>query len=459
MDNTIIRESIKNEDKVSLGSKISYGLAEAGSQFSWTLVSSYLTVFYTDIVGLTPLVISIIMLVARIWDAFNDPVMGMIAERTNSRWGRFRPYLLWGSPVLALFNVLTFTNLDISQTGKTIFCTLTYMACGSAYAACSICTGALANVMTNDNNERMSLNAWRGILGGVAGLVISGATMPIILHFGKGNASSSKGYFMAALLYSVLSMILFWIAFAGSKEVITIPVSEKKVKVTESLKIALGDRNTRLMLYGMVLFLTGIFGRLGVMLYYYIYVLGRPDLISSICIVLTVSMMLPNFFVPAITRKINKKIVIAISCVICALGCLVLYMSGYGNIPLAYIGTFMLGAGNWVGLCNFGLVAEIIDDTEVRNNVRADGTIYSCISFSTKIGSAIGGSIGILLLSAVGYVANASQTEAAKVGMNIVINLGPGLMFLLAIIPFLLIKMTNKKGEENSEILKVRRAQ
>ena len=98
-------------DKLSLKSKVCYGMAEVGSQFSWTLISSYLTFFYTNVVGLTPVVISAIMLIARIWDAINDPMMGMIAERTRSRWGRFRPYLLWGAPVLALFNILTFTSL------------------------------------------------------------------------------------------------------------------------------------------------------------------------------------------------------------------------------------------------------------------------------------------------------------------------------------------------------------
>ena len=99
--------------KLPVWKKIGYSFGEIGSQCSWTLISSYLTVFYTDVVGLTPVVISAIMLIARIWDAINDPMFGAIAENTKTRWGRFRPYILWGAPILALFNCMTFLNLDI----------------------------------------------------------------------------------------------------------------------------------------------------------------------------------------------------------------------------------------------------------------------------------------------------------------------------------------------------------
>ena len=112
-----------NEKKLSWKSIIGYGFGEAGTQFSWTLISNYLTVFYTDVVGLTPVIISTIMLVARIWDAINDPMFGTIAERyTHTRWGRYRPYILFGAPILALTNCLTFLNLDISSGAKSFWC-------------------------------------------------------------------------------------------------------------------------------------------------------------------------------------------------------------------------------------------------------------------------------------------------------------------------------------------------
>ncbi len=447
-------------DKLSLKSKVCYGMAEVGSQFSWTLISSYLTFFYTNVVGLTPVVISAIMLIARIWDAINDPMMGMIAERTRSRWGRFRPYLLWGAPVLALFNILTFTSLDISPVAKSLFCAFSYIFCGMAYTAVSICTGSLANVMTRDNDQRMQLGAFRGVGGAVAGFIISACTMPMILYFGQGDQNSPKGYLIAAIVYSVVAMFCFWIAFGGTKEVITLPPTQKKVPMRESLKIAFSDHNTLCMLVGMVLFLTGIFGRLGVMMYYFVYVLQNPGLMAGAAMAMTIGSALPNLYVPFLTARFDKKKLMSISCVLCAIACGIMFVGALDTMPTAvglataYVGMFLLGFCNWVALCNYGLTAEIIDDTQVRRNVRADGTIYSCISFSTKLGNAIGGSVGVLLLAAVGYVATADvQTPSAVLGMNAVINLGPALMFILAIIPFMMIRMTNKKGKENSEIL------
>ena len=130
-----------NEDankKLSVLTKIGYSFGEIGSQCSWTLISSYLTVFYTDVVGLTPVAISAIMLIARIWDAVNDPMFGAIAENTHTKWGRFRPYILWGAPILALFNCLTFLNLDVPNSWKAIWCGFTYIGCGMAYTAVNI---------------------------------------------------------------------------------------------------------------------------------------------------------------------------------------------------------------------------------------------------------------------------------------------------------------------------------
>ena len=181
--------------KLSLKSYIGYGLAEAGGQFSWTLVSSYLTIFYSDVVGLAPAAISLIMLIARICDAISNPLMGAVTERTHTRWGSFRPYLLFATPFLALFNCLTFLNMDISRNSKIIWCLITYILCGMAYTAVSISTGALANSMTIVNSERVTLNSFRNIIGNAAVFIINAATMPLILYFGNGDTSDGMGIF------------------------------------------------------------------------------------------------------------------------------------------------------------------------------------------------------------------------------------------------------------------------
>lgn len=450
--------NVITKGQVSLKEKIGYGLSEAGAQFSWTFLGTFLSIYYTDVVGLTPAVISVIMLVARIWDAINDPMFGIIADKTKSKWGRYRPYLLFGTPLLAFFQILTFMNLDISQTAKGIWSCVTYILCGMAYTAVSISTASLGSVMTTDSNERVTLMSFRGILATIAGVIINAIAMPMILYFGNNGENQSQGYLMAAVVFSVLAIPCLWIAFATTKERVTaVGVNTQKHSIGQILKVIISNRNVLCLLIGQLLCLTGIFGRLGVMTYYYIYVLGRPDLTAVLCTLLTLAMVIPNFVCPPLMKVLNKKVVVSIGCAIGVIGCVILYVGGVGSIPCAFIGTFLLGASSWGTICNFGIGADIVDEIEVKNGVRNDGIIFSAVSFSTKLGNAIGGSVGVALLAVVGYVPNAQQTAETIQGMNAIINLGPGLMLLLSIIPYMLLTINNKQSAENTRILEEKR--
>ena len=452
-----------NEDvnkKLSIRTKIGYSFGEIGSQCSWTLISSYLTVFYTDVVGLTPAVISIIMLVARIWDAVNDPMFGAIAENTRSKWGRFRPYILWGAPVLALFNCLTFLNLDIPNSWKAIWCGFTYIGAGMAYTAVNISTQCVANCMTASNKERVSLNAYKGIGSGLIQMVISAVTMPLILKFGNGSASSAKGYFMAALIFSIVCIPCFWVCFASAKEIIGRKPGEKKETIGDtmknlaaSFKYTFKDRNAVFVMLAMLTFLTGLFGRIGIMAYYFIYIMKNPVLIAGFATAMSAGMLVVNFYAPFFLNRMSKKYVGAMGCVAQALCCVFFYIIGENNLTgLVVLSGFLYGVTNVVSITCFTLSAEIIDDNWIRTGVRSDGVIQSCVSFSTKLGNAIGGSIGILALGAVGYVANAKDlSQEVLTRMDMVINFAPAAFYIVAGILFLCVGMTKEKAMENEE--------
>lgn len=446
--------------KLPLRTKIGYSFGEIGSQCSWTLISSYLTVFYTDVVGLAPAVISIIMLVARIWDAINDPMFGAIAENTKTRWGRFRPYILWGAPILALFNCLTFLNLDIPTTWKAIWCGFTYIGCGMAYTAVNISTQCVANVMTASNQERVSLNAFKGIGSGLIQMVISAVTMPMILHFGGGSAASGKGYFMAALVFSIVCIPCFWVCFASTKEIIGRKDSERKETIADtmknlvnSFKFTFKDRNAVFVMLAMLVFLTGLFGRIGIMAYYFIYIMGNPVLIAGFATAMSFGMLVVNFYAPFLLNHMSKKYVGALGCVAQAACCIFFYIIGENQLTnLVVLSGFLYGVTNLVSITCFTLSAEVIDDNWLRTGVRSDGVIQSCISFSTKLGNAIGGSIGILALGAVGYVANAAELSATVLTrMDMVINFAPAAFFIVAAILFLCVGMTKEKAKANEE--------
>ena len=448
-----------NEDankKLSVLTKIGYSFGEIGSQCSWTLISSYLTVFYTDVVGLTPVAISAIMLIARIWDAVNDPMFGAIAENTHTKWGRFRPYILWGAPILALFNCLTFLNLDVPNSWKAIWCGFTYIGCGMAYTAVNISTQCVANCMTALNEERVALNAYKGIGSGLIQMVISAVTMPMILYFGGGSASSEKGYFMAALVFSVVCIPCFWVCFASTKEILGSRGKKESVgdtmkNLVNSFKYTFKDRNAVFLMLGMLTFLTGLFGRIGIMAYYFIYIMGNPVLIAGFATAMSAGMLVVNFYAPFLLNRFSKKYVGAAGCILQALCCVFFFIIGENNlVGMVVPSGFLYGVTNLISISCFTLSAEIIDDNWLRTGVRSDGVIASCVSFSTKLGNAIGGSIGILALSAVGYVANAENLSAEVLTrMDMVINFAPAALFVLGAVLFLCVGMTREKAKAN----------
>lgn len=445
----------KNKTDVSypMLRKIGYGMGEAGSQLSWTLISSYLTVYYSDVVGLTPIIISTVMLVARILTAFWNPVFGSIAENTHTKWGRYRPYILFGTPFLALFSCLMFLNINGSTTLKAIWCTVTYLICSILYTMVNGAETYIPMSMTTVNTERVSLNAVKGVVANVASVIMSAVTMPMLIFFGGGNSSTSKSYFMVAMIFAILSVPCFYVCYFSSNEVVSggsLVRTEKRnviIEIFKSFWETIKDRDSGMLILAMILFLTGIFGRLGVMLYYFLYIVHKPMLMASFSTAMMLGMLVVNFYTPYLLNHFDKKYVGVLSCVLEIICCVIFFFSKNSMVIVAT--GFFYGAFNMVTLVSQGLVGEIIDDRWLRTGIRADGIIGSSVGFAAQIGNTIGGAIGIAILGAVGYVAHADLSQTVLMRMNVVINLGPALCFALAIIPFMMIRMTNKKGREN----------
>lgn len=287
-----------------------YSFGDLASQFVWTFVGSYLTIFYTDVVGLAPAAISVIMLGARIWDAINDPMMGAIAERTHSKWGRFRPYIAFGCPFLAVFGVLTFTNpFSGTSTAGVIWAAVTYVIAGMLYTLVNIPYGALAGVMTEDAEQRVKINTSRNIGMNIGMLIVNACSAPLMLALsGKGaTVASSRGYTMTAVIYGVISIPLFLVLFFTAKE----KIQPQKTADKFSLKDVVGNlvKNKYLMLICliMMLIMTGFMGRMAVLSYYVIYCLGSFELIAVIMTVPTVLAIFASFFVPVAVKNLVKE--------------------------------------------------------------------------------------------------------------------------------------------------------
>ena len=440
------------KEKTSPKLAFCYSLGEVGCQMSWYMINNYLMLFYTDVVGLAAGAISMIMLIARIWDAINDPMMGNIADRTHTKWGKFRPYLYMAPPVLAIFNILTFTAFPVQGTAKVILCLLTYVGAGMAYTACSISYQALQNVIAIDSQVRMNLATARGIGSSVIGIILSACAMPMILHFSGAEVANAHGYFVTTVILSLIMIPVFWICGAGCKETyaeqLHANAQGEKLGFIGSLKEIVKNDQLLMVVLATILGTICVSGRMGLLTYYIIYVVGDYTVIATVFTTMTVAQLIGNFFIPLGTKTFTKKWYLIILNIIMCIGFLLMFINPTDNKP------YLLGVSFICGLCNssssvcFGLVSDSIEYGDWKLGRRQEGIAASMLSFGVKLSTAISGSAGVLLLAAAGYVAGAEQTAAAKQGINIVVNMVPFVIGLLSCVPLLFYKLSPKKVAE-----------
>ncbi|MEH7547474.1 MULTISPECIES: MFS transporter [Bacillaceae] len=440
---------------LSFLTKLSYGFGEFSASVVWSLAASYLLFFYTDVFGIAGSAAAVILLVARVWDCFVDPILGLIMERTKSKHGRFRPYILYGAITLALLNILTFYTPDFSGTGKVIYAGVTYLLLGTVHSVVNVPYGALATVMTRDTHERTSLNSYRGFFGQIAGILTGAAVMPIITLLGHGD--QQNGFFYASILLSVVSAPLLFLTFKNSKEVIEPTIAERPT-LKESLKAVGANKQLLLILISLFVVLLGVFGRIGTLTYYCIYVLNRPDLIAVSFTILSVCGAVGAFCLPFIAKFLEKKTILITGSIITGAALIVLFFIPASNIPMVILWTTIASLPTGVASpMIFSMVADCIDDYQVKSGLRADGAIYSFTSLSTKISIAVAGAASGAILSAIGYVANNQQTPEVVHDINMLVNLAPGIIYILATVPLFFYKISKAKAVENTNELLRRR--
>lgn len=441
---------------------ICYGFGDLASQFVWTFVGSYLTIYYMDVVGLAPAIVSAIMMGARVWDAVNDPMMGAIAERTRSKFGRFRPYIAFGCPFLAIFAVLTFTNpFGGATTAGAIWAAVTYIIAGMLYTLVNIPYAALSGVMTEDADQRNKINTSRNIGMNLGMVIVNALSAGLALKFSGAGAevANGHGYMMTALVYSIVSIPLFLIVFATAKE----KVQPMHATQAFSFKDTIGNlvRNKYLMIVTLVMLLqmTAFMGRIAVTSFYVIYCLGSFTMIALIMTIPSLGGIIGSFFVPFFAKRFGKRAVLMWSMVIQAIGLIIIYLAPFDNMTMVLVGCWIFGLFNVGFPMTLSMVADSVDYMELKTGIRTDGTAYATYGLATKIGNALGGSIGVLLLAAFGYVANAEQTAEAMKGINIVVNLIPAILFLLGAAACLLWDMSDKDADEIREKIKAKNNQ
>ncbi|KAB7672108.1 MFS transporter [Bacillus sp. B1-b2] len=465
MSNTSITENIETvvvekKEKLSTGTKVSYGLGDFASQLFWSFSGSYLTIYYTDVVGIAPAVIAMIMLLSRIWDGINDPLLGALADRTKSKHGRFRPYILYGTPFLALFSVLAFTSPGFleSMGAKIAWAVFTYVGLSMLYTVVNIPYGSLSAVMSSNQGERTALMSYRMTFTNLGSVLLSIASMPLIIFFSGGDEGSltGNGYTMTAVVLAVIAIPLFYILFFNTKEVIK-PLNNEKIPFATSFVSVLSSKSLILIFFMLLTSLTAFFGRMGVQIYYYIYVIKRMDLIAIFMPLPAIGAVLGILIFTRFGTKIGKKNLLYISYFFSAVFLMILYFIDFSNITMLLVVTFLYGLAQFGTPIVMAMIPDAIDELEYKKGIRLDGTAFAATSLATKFASALGGAVTVALLGSFGYVANAEQTTEAIAGINLVVNILPGICFLLAMIPVFLYKLDDNKSSEIRDKLNAQR--
>ncbi|RDV26802.1 MFS transporter [Alteromonas aestuariivivens] len=397
---------------LSKSEKVAYGLGDTASNFIFQTVMLFLTFYYTDIVGLAPAAVGSMFLIVRVFDAVTDPLMGALADRTRTRWGSYRPYLLWLALPFAICSVLAFTSPELTEQGRYLYAFATYALLMLMYTAINIPYSALGGVMSNDPNERVSIQSYRFVFAMFGGLLVTSFTLPLVDWFGNGN--QALGYQRTMMAMSLVGMILFLLCFAGTRERLK-PASDISLGLKGQLKSLWDNDQCRVLCAVAVVLLTGMVLRNTLAIYYVKYVLQRPDDVTLFVTTGMVGNIIGCALAAPIARRLCKVRVYTSLQVISAAICLTNYLlpadAWFASLALHFLwGLFLQMATPLL----WAKIADVVDYGEAKTGVRMAGVTYSTVVFFIKVGLALGGATAGWLLAFYGYEANTYSANVAK---------------------------------------------
>lgn len=441
---------------LSVGEKIGYGLGDTAANLVWRTLIFFLPIFYTDVFGLSAAAVGTLMLVCRIGDGVTDFFMGVIADRTNTRWGKFRPWILWTALPFGIMTVLTFTTPDLSYNGKLIYAYVTYTALILVFTANNIPYAALTGVLTPDPTERTSVSAYRFVFAFMGGLITQGLNIYLVEFFGHGD--QTKGYQWTMALFAVVSVILFLITFASTKERVKPADGEHTAIKRDALDLIRNRPWVILFIVG-ILFVTFTTFRGGVTMYYFKYYIKNTGIAAAFMVVGLIASMVGAGLTGPLTARFGKRTVMNVCILVGIASSSFLYLIGPGGIAMIFVLSAIteFSTGPIIALF-FAMLADAADYSEWKTHRRATALVFSAGTLSIKFGSAVAAAISGWMLAWFGYVANMEQTGEALLGIRLLFSLIPAAVGVVLLIVFQLYKLDETKLAAIEADLKARRA-
>ncbi len=418
-----------NGQKLSVKEKIGYSLGDTASHFVWDMVGFWLLFFYTDIYGIPAAAAGTIMLVARFWDMAIDPVIGIVSDRTTSRWGKFRPYILFGAIPYAALAILTFTTPDLGETGKIIYAGATYLLLMTAYASINLPYSALGAVMSNDTHERAGLNSYRFIAGFAGQLIVTGLALSLAEFFGAGN--KARGFQYTVVLFAFISLIFFFITFQTTRERVHPP--EKQVN---SLKEDIGNlfKNKAWIILAFVGIISfSMFAMQNAAIaYYFKYYLGRENNVQLFNVIGTIALIIALPLSKPLAKRFGNRNVFIASSLISGLFFMLIYLPGVTGLTSIYLFNIIakMAYAPAVPLL-WTMIADTADYGEKTTGRRATGLYFSAAVFAQKAGWGIGAAVAGWILSFSGFIPDMIQSGTAITGIKLLVSVIPGILYML----------------------------
>ncbi len=442
--------------RLAVKEKVGYALGDMAANFVFQFMIALQLDFYTHTFGLTPAQAGTMLGVVGLSVALLNPVMGVIADRTSSKWGKFRPWVLWSALPFGIIGVLTFTTPDLSLGAKVIYAWVTYTALRVVYIINNVPYASLTAVMTEDPDERTSISSYRQIAANTAGLIIASFVIPLVGILGQGN--DARGYQLTMGLLSVVSVIFFVVCFFVTKERIQ-PDPQQQTSLGQDLKDLFANR-AFLMLFMVTLFyFTAIVVRGNVMLPYFRFVSGQVNVYAWFNGFGLGSLLLGVACSTAVSIRVGKVRLFTASMFLTGVFSMALYvLPPTGTILIIATESLRQFAFGLSGPILWAMMGDVADYGEWKTGRRASGTVTSAVVFALWAGLALGGAVAGWLLGAYGVVSDAAtQTAGAQAGIVLTGSFYAGIAFLAAAAFLLLYPLSAAKTRSIAEELTERR--
>lgn len=456
------QNEFKNQVKKELPvkEKLGYGLGDFASVLFWQMITAYLLYFYTDVFGITAAAAGTMILVSRLWDGVNDPMMGMIADRTETRWGKFRPYLIWLSVPLAVIAVLAFTTPDLSGTAKLTYAYITFILFMMAYTAINIPYSALLGVITPNSIERSSVASYKYVCAYLAGTVVSFFALPLANYFGGGN--EAIGFQRTMMLFGAVAVFFFFITFISTNERVK-PSKTQKTTIKKDLKDLLENKPWIKLFAITILMILFVSVRISVTTHYFKYYVevqkislfghtwsfGYVKLASAFNGIGQILAIVGVIFTKPIAKTLGKKKAFITLFIVAIFSTGIFFVLRPQDVLLMFafqiVGSF---TGGPLTPLIWAMYADSADYSEWKKGRRATGLVFSASTMSQKFGWAIGTAFTGWLLSYFGFQANVAQTVQVQNGLRALMSLIPAAAGVVAVLLTLTYKLDEKTMEE-----------